>query len=188
MTKAQLRKEVDLKRRALKPEWVASASRRIVELLQSTPDFQQADSIALYKAIAGEVELEALFTTCWEQGKRTSIPVFNAAERTYELTAITRKTRFKTGHYGIQEPETVSRIPVESLDLMIVPGVAFDAAGNRLGRGGGYYDRLLHGFPGTALAVAFDFQVYPHIPYGAHDVPVDGIVTEIKVMNVQNEH
>jgi len=79
-------------------------------------------------------------------------------------------------------------VSLSEVDLILVPGVAFDRSGNRLGRGGGYYDRLLKGYSGSVTAVAFNFQLFETIPTSAHDVPVGTIVTETKIINVCNEH
>lgn len=187
-SKRELRDEVARKRGALDPQWIATASARLVGMVQELVEFRNAQSIALYKAIAGEVDLDALFPLCWKEGKRTCMPFFNRDAKIYELADITERSRFKAGHYGIREPESSAPVPCREVDLMLVPGVAFDPFGNRLGRGGGYYDRLLGGFNGVSVAVAFDFQLYPDIPHDAHDIPVDLIVTEIKVVKAQNEH
>jgi 5-formyltetrahydrofolate cyclo-ligase len=187
-SKEQLRREIAEKRRLLDPEWITEASLRVVGQLQRLDAFNDARSIALYKAIAGEVDLETLFSACWDLGKRTAIPVFNAALNAYELAHIEPETRYITGHYGIREPANPSMRPQEPVDLIIVPGVAFDTKGNRLGRGGGYYDRILAGFLGIKAAAAFEFQLFPDIPHEAGDIPVDCIVTESKVFNVFNEH
>ena len=187
-TKAQLRSEIATKRKALDAQWLASASRRVAQNLQSLDAFQSAETVALYMAITGEVQLDTLFPRCWTLGKRTCIPVFNANLKMYEMAEITKETRFETGHYGIQEPVSPSILDTDSIDLIVVPGVAFDAKGHRLGRGGGYYDRLLDGFPGETTAVAFDFQILPAIPTHSHDMPVDAIATETKTVEVQNEH
>lgn len=187
MTKAQLRREIAEKRRALDSLWIANASLCMVAQLQRLDAFKTAQRIALYKTIAGEVDLECLFAACWDLGKRTSIPVFNRTLKIYELAEISAKTQYITGNYGIQEPEHPSLVPIDDMDLMIVPGVAFDANGNRLGRGGGYYDRLLEGFSGTTAAVAFEFQLFSEIPHESYDIPVNYIVTESKVVDVCNE-
>ena len=70
---------------------------------------------------------------------------------------------------------------------MVVPGVAFDRTGNRLGRGGGYYDRFLSGFQGVTAAVAFSFQLLDQIPIEKHDIPVDLVVTPQNILKVRNE-
>lgn len=186
-TKPQLRKEIDEKRRSLDSEWITSASLRMADQLQRLNVFRSAQCIALYKAISGEVDLECLFETCWHVDKRTCIPVFNSAQKTYEFGEITAETVYVKGHYGISEPKNPIRVPTDTVDLIILPGVAFDTKGNRLGRGGGYYDRLLDGFSGSKMAVAFDFQLFLHIPHEAYDIPVSCIVTESQVINVCNE-
>jgi 5-formyltetrahydrofolate cyclo-ligase len=103
------------------------------------------------------------------------------------LAEITPNTQCITGNYGIHEPENPSLVPIDTMDLIIVPGVAFDTHGNRLGRGGGYYDRMLDGFSGTTAAAAFEFQLFSNIPYESCDMPVNYIVTESKVVDVCNE-
>ncbi|MDH3982024.1 MAG: 5-formyltetrahydrofolate cyclo-ligase, partial [Kiritimatiellaceae bacterium] len=82
---------------------------------------------------------------------------------------------------GIKEPISPTLVPLDEIDLIAVPGVAFDLTRNRLGRGGGYYDRILEDFGGTSVAVAFGFQILEEIPVDPHDEPVDILITEIKV-------
>ncbi len=187
-TKKQLRSEIGDLRRNLDPGFLAGASRVIVERIQSMDAFAAAKTIALYKGIAGEVDLDALFPVAWELGKATCVPVFHAASRSYGFSAVTASTVFRGGNHGIREPETSLDVPLSDIDLIVVPGVAFDAHGNRLGRGGGYYDRLLDGFRGVSVAVALDFQIVPSVPVDLHDRPVDHVVTEKRTIEVQNEH
>lgn len=177
-SKQQIRREIEAKRKALDAQWLRAASARIVKNLQSLKIFQSSETIALYMAIAGEVNLDSLFPKCRELGKLTCIPVFNSKTKLYEMAEITRETKCLTGHYGIREPLSPTLFPMGNVDLVIVPGVAFDRKGNRLGRGGGYYDRLLEGFSGASVAVAFKFQILPEIPLEQHDKPVDILVTE----------
>lgn len=186
-SKQDIRKQIETKRQALDPRWAETASMRIVEKLLSLGAFHSADTVALYMAMAGEVNLDALFPKCRKLGKRTCIPVFNREAKIYEMAEITEETPFVTGHYGIREPLSPSIIPMQKVDLVAVPGVAFDRLGNRLGRGGGYYDRLLAGFSGTTVAVAFDFQILPAFPVESHDKPMNTLVTEIKSLMFHNE-
>lgn len=183
-TKQQLRREIEAQRIELKPQWLEAASARIAANFQDLEAFPSAKIIALYMSLPGEVELDALFELCWNLGKHTCIPVFDASSNIYKMAEISTESQFKIGNYGIREPISPILTPMNNIDLIAVPGVAFDRNGNRLGRGGGYYDRLLDGFPGVAAAVAFEFQVLSHIPCEAHDKPVNAIVTEIKSFNV----
>ena len=187
-TKARLRLEIETRRQALELLWLVTTSAQITENFQVLEAFGAAGTIALYKAIGGEVDLDPLFSICWNAGKRTCIPIFNTEAKIYEMAVVTAETDYSIGHYGIWEPLAPALLPMSQIDLIAVPGVAFDRKGNRLGRGGGYYDRLLDGFPGISAAVAFDFQILPHIPAEPHDRPVDRIVTETKIVDVYNEH
>ncbi|MDF7824561.1 5-formyltetrahydrofolate cyclo-ligase [Pontiellaceae bacterium B12227] len=182
ISKKQLRQEISEKRRALDSRWVEEANAEIIDRFQSLEVFQSSGIVALYKAIGGEVSLEPLFSNCWERGQRTCIPVFNEATRLYEMAEIEKSTPFRRGHYGIEEPMAPRLLNMEQIDLIAVPGVGFDAAGNRLGRGGGYYDRILAELSGISVGIAFNFQIYPAIPHEMHDKPVDFVVTETKFL------
>lgn len=183
-SKQDIRKETEVRRGALDPHWIETASERIIRNFQTLEAFQSAKTIALYMAIGGEVNLDPLFPECWKSGKRTCIPVFNAEAQIYQMAEITAATECQAGHFGIREPLCPALCAMDSIDLMALPGVAFDPKGHRLGRGGGYYDRLLEGFAGVTAALAFDFQILPAIPVEPHDHPVDALVTEIKIVNV----
>lgn len=187
MTKQQLRKTIAAQRTALNARWLEQASTAVIENLQALDVFQEAACIALYKAIGGEVDLEALFAHCWALGKRTAVPVFNAKTRLYEMAEITAGTEYFCGNYGIQEPVQPAILPNSAIDLIAVPGVGFDRSGRRLGRGGGYYDRILENFSGAAAGICFDFQIIDLVPAEPHDIPVDYLVTETKVLNVDND-
>jgi 5-formyltetrahydrofolate cyclo-ligase len=184
MSKEQIRKKIEVQRRVLDTQWVEAASARIVENFLTQDVFLSAKTIAFYMAIGGEANLGSLFPTCWKLGKRTCIPVFDADSNLYKMAGIAADTPCRTGRYGIREPISPTLVSMDQIDLIAVPGVAFDPHGNRLGRGGGHYDRLLEGFRGVAVGIAFDFQLLPQIPAEAHDRPVGGIVTESKILNI----
>lgn len=187
MSKQEIRRQMEARRRALDEDTLAAAGTRIIDRLCGLEVFRQAETVGLYMAAAGEVNLDPLLNVCRSAGKRTAIPLFREESRSYAMSLVSPDTPFRTGHYGIREPRTPAPCPVEQIELMVVPGVAFDRTGRRLGRGGGYYDRLLAGFPHTAAAVALDFQLLPEIPSQTHDLPVRLIVTEKRVINVLKE-
>ena len=176
--KLLLRQKMTAERNAQKFQTLEKASQQIQKKFQSLELFKTAKKIALYKAIRGEVDLDALFSNAWKFGKETFVPIFNPRSKKYEFAEITEKTELKRGNFGILEPVNPLIVSVSEIDLMVVPGVAFDFQGNRLGRGGGYYDRLLQHFNGISLAVAFDFQLLETIPCEPHDRPVDFVLTE----------
>ncbi|HEY5653021.1 MAG TPA: 5-formyltetrahydrofolate cyclo-ligase [Pontiella sp.] len=187
-TKAEIRKQMLQHRKKLSVQWLKEASTGVIDNLQQLEAFKDASMVALYIAVGGEVDLQNLFITCWNLDKRTCIPHYNDQTKCYEMAEITRESLLEPGHLSIPEPVSIKRVPPENIDLILVPGLAFDASGNRLGRGGGYYDRILSGFPNYCTAIAFDFQLIPQIPVDAHDEPVDAIVTESKIIKVSNEH
>ena len=176
--KDEIRQRIGQQRKLLEPDVVEASSRRIVKKLFSMEAFLSASTVALYLSAGNEVKLEELFLRCWKLGKRTMVPVLNTKKKAYEMAFRTRETILRTGRYGIREPENPEPGTLEEIDLIVVPGIAFDHKGNRLGRGGGHYDRLLNGFSGCSMGVAYDFQLVETLPVEAHDVPLDGVVTE----------
>lgn len=183
-TKQELRSEIADQRKNLGFQWLETASQQLIDHFQTLEEFQTSEVIALYKALGGEVNLETLFPKCWKLGKRTCIPIFNKQMRIYEMTEINESTQFRTGHYGIREPLEMHRLNLAEIDLIAVPGVGFDLKGNRLGRGGGYYDRMLNEFTGFAVGIAFEFQLFPKIPAENHDQRVQAVLTERKYTKV----
>ncbi|MBN2704220.1 MAG: 5-formyltetrahydrofolate cyclo-ligase [Pontiellaceae bacterium] len=186
-TKRKIRKDIADQRITHSPEQLRCAGNMIAEMVSGLPAFHNAKTIALYMAIGGEVQLDSLFSKCWDLGKRTCIPAFNAQTKLYQMAEITAETVFKTGKYGIKEPENAHCISMHEIDLILVPGVAFSTDGKRLGRGGGYYDRLLAGYQGTTVGVALDEQIVADIPCEAHDLPVDYVITPSKTFIAHNE-
>ena len=184
MTKDELRRMIAQKRREIDLASLERVSLRIAEGIAELDEFKRANSVALYKAIGGEVILESLFSRCWELNKRTLIPVFNAQRKLYEMAEVTSSTCFLSGKYGILEPENPERLSLDGVHLVLVPGVAFSANGNRLGRGGGYYDRLLENYSGYTIGAAFDFQLVKDVPCDAHDISLHAVVTPSKTIKL----
>ena len=117
-----------------------------------------------------------------DQGKRVSLPKTIQEERKLVPIQITSlEDDLEKGLYGILQPKelTNNSIPLEDIDTVIVPGVAFDHDHNRLGRGGGYYDRFLKEIPTgiPSIGLAFDFQIVDFLPISEHDVPVSKVLT-----------
>ena len=165
-------------RKNLDADTVVASSRKIAENLSKLGAFRSAQTVSLYLAIGNEVDLEALSALCWAQGKQVVIPVFNTETNGYELAEWNPETLLATGKYGIREPRDPMTMPLETVDFMAVPGLAFDRHGNRLGRGGGHYDRLMAGFEGFSAGAAYGFQIVDAIPVDPHDIPLDAVVTE----------
>ncbi len=182
--KQAIRMQITAQRKTLDAQWLKATSARVVENLQSLETFRTANTLALYMAIGGEVDLESLLSACWKLRKRTCIPIFNTETKHYEMAEFSADTPCCTGRYGILEPIAPTPVPLDDIEWIAVPGVAFDPQGNRLGRGGGHYDRLLKGFRGQTVGVAFDFQIVPRIPVDSNDQPVRCIVSDTKILNI----
>jgi len=137
--------------------------------------------IALYSAVRGEVGTDRIRERCLAEGAWLYYPrMIEDGNLTFFRHG--EKDGWERGRFGIREPLVVSGTEGirKGFDLVVVPGLAFDAAGRRLGQGHGYYDRFLFGLGGTAVTVglAFSWQLVPEVPVDAWDVPVDAVVTE----------
>lgn len=143
-----------------------------------------AQAIVCYVDVRSEVSTRALIESCWQADQRVAVPY--CVDQHLELTWITTWTDLEKGRFGILEPietlrtDTKRRPQAEELDVILVPGVAFDLQGGRLGHGQGFYDRLLSQVSQhTALVgVAFDCQIVSQVPAEPHDIPMDFVLTE----------
>ena len=166
----------------------ASTSRRITDRLMASAEYRRAACVLWYVGVRSEVAtLQALSVALGEE-KRLGIPY--CVGNQLALFRLTDLDQLTPGAYQILEPRRELRtlrehqlIP-EDLDLVIVPGVAFDERGGRLGHGQGYYDRLLSAVPETTVraAVAFECQMVRRVPLEAHDVAMDLVVTERRLI------
>ncbi len=177
-----LRKKGILVREQLSPEERAEKSRRTVERIAALPEFQRAAVVLLYRAVRGELCLDALPACPAAAGKRF---VYPRCGRAFEMTA-RLPGRWVPGAFGIPEPaEDAVIVPPEEISLVLCPGTAFDDHGSRLGMGAGYYDRYLPKCVKAAVwMAAFEIQRAEFIPPGPFDFPMDGIVTESAVRRI----
>lgn len=167
------------KRQQLTSEEVEQLSSFIFRHLQTCPVYLSAEHIALYLDVRQEVATRAILEDCLRRGKHVYVPRVNG--KMMDFYEISGAACLAKGHFGILEPlETCHRLTVQ-LDLMLVPIVAFDARGNRLGMGGGYYDRYLALYPCPTIGLAYAFQEGTFQVY-AHDQPLDQIITEKQVL------
>lgn len=153
-------------------------SQLIKEKLFRLKIFKKAKRIMFYMAYDGEVETEEMIKESLNKGKIVCVPVCDQKRKRIIPCRIEGNTIFKKGPYGIKEPSIKVPLPIKDLDLVIVPGLAFDRKGNRLGRGKGYYDRFLKKISPKTISVglAFDFQIFNHLPVSTSDVAVDKVL------------
>ncbi|MEM2874466.1 MAG: 5-formyltetrahydrofolate cyclo-ligase [Candidatus Hadarchaeales archaeon] len=195
MDKRSIRDKIREIREGLPEEDVIERSRKIAETLLSLPEFSSSARVALYvsKPGSGEVETADLIEECLRRGKRVLVPYVERESKRISLAEIgDPKRQLIPGAFGIPEPIRQLRKPFSpgDVDLVVVPGIAFDLGGNRLGHGLGYYDRLLREISSANpkcrfVGLAYDFQVLNRIPSTSGDVPVHVIVTETRTIRIR---
>ena len=157
----------------------AEASAAICARLRQQIVWQRAVTVLLYAPLPGEPDIWSLLTDALSSGKEAALLRHCAANDSYGAFRVENPQQdLRVGFYGIREPVAgCPSVDLNRLDLVLVPGIAFGLNGHRLGRGKGYYDRLLTGIQGWKCGIAFDWQVETEIPMDAHDVPLDSLVT-----------
>ena len=184
--KRAVRERIIRARDIMPAEMRAKASREIVTRLVGRPDFAAAKVVLMTLPFGSEWDTRPLLAEALSQGKTVAIPRVNTDRRMLDLHAVCDLARdVAPGYRGILEPRGhCAAVAVASIDWVLVPGVAFDAHGSRIGYGGGYYDRLLPILPATALRVAgaFEVQVVDRVPTAPHDMRLDAIATEARVI------
>src|SRR5476651_2557574 len=177
--KSALRKQIHTVLHKISPAARTAASAQICSRLKEQEFWKNAASVLFFAPLPGEADLWQLLEETLAAGKTVALPRFDAAEQSYVACRVQNlRGEIVTGHFGVREPHTgCVEIPLGRLDLALVPGVAFDLNGNRLGRGKGFYDRLLADVRGVKCGIAFDEQVVEEVPAEQTDVPVDFILT-----------
>lgn len=186
--KTTIRKEIIEKRNSQDPKIRAAQSRSITRALLIHKEFQKADRILIYLSKDGEVGTDNLLGRAFELGKQVCVPVVDREGEELRVSELPGPdSGFRLGAFGVREPaeEDLNFVSLDQIDLVVVPGLAFDRRGGRIGYGKGYYDRLLSrlGSQVPRIALAFDFQVLDAVPQDGNDVRVDAIITEKSTMN-----
>lgn len=166
-------------REQLSPSYQQTASNQVCSRIRAMDHYRYAKRIALYKPVGGEISLKAVWDSAPLQGKFCYYPVLDN-DKTLLFLPATPTTPFVNNQYGIPEPDVDRKtaIPVQELDIIFMPLVAFDAQGTRLGMGAGYYDRTLanENHP-SLIGVAYEFQRQIHIEAQPWDIPLAAIIT-----------
>ena len=194
--KALLRKVILEKRRALSDKERKEKSLAIQQRFFLLDEFRRGGVIHLFLSFRGEVMTDRIVKETVALGKRVVVPVVTGGAEGLILSEIRQyPEEVEPGAYGIPEPkkEFIRRVDPATIDLFVLPGVAFDVQGGRLGYGAGYYDRVLggtapsrHSMQVSLIALAFELQLVDRIPSSVHDVRVHKIVTEERVIECKN--
>ncbi|MGD0649882.1 MAG: 5-formyltetrahydrofolate cyclo-ligase [Verrucomicrobiia bacterium] len=186
VSKSTLRSQMRTRLAALAPADVRSNSAAVWERLSVLPEFVSANWLLVYVSMGHEIDTHGLIQQLPAIGKHACVPKFDDAAQCYVASELKEfVAELEEGKFGILEPKqgAVRLVSADKLDALLVPGLAFDGNGNRVGRGMGFFDRLLREARGIKIALAYDFQVLNEVPADAHDVCVDFIVTEKQVVS-----
>lgn len=184
--KARLRRELLKKMLTLTKEELKRRSENVENLLSNLPKYKQANLIMGYFPLRGEPQLWEMFRKA--EGKRFCFPVIDLKRRElYPYEIKNWEEDFVEGPFKVREPDIkkTSRVDIEEIDVVVVPGLAFDYQRNRLGRGAGYYDRFLKRIkpPTVKIGVAFQFQILKSLPvHLSFDEKVNIVVSEKEVI------
>jgi len=182
--KRLIRKEVISRRDALSSETRKAKDESIGRRLLTLPEFTKARAILFYVSFRSEVDTIQLLQRSLLEGKKVVLPRVDTSSTSLVLYSIRSMEDLAPGCYGILEPLVNEDRSVNDagIDLMIIPGVAFDEHCNRLGYGKGFYDRLLSRKNAPAVALAYEEQILESIPADAHDIKMDKIITDTRII------
>jgi 5-formyltetrahydrofolate cyclo-ligase len=173
LEKKEIRKELISKRKQLTAEEVVTKSSLICNKIIDSELYQKSSVIYCYSAINNEVNLSELIEHAFIHNKAVALPRVENNEMSFHI--IKSFDELKAGYYNILEPQ--KKIPAPQADLIIVPAVAFTKDGNRLGYGGGFYDRYLEKNNIYSIGVCYDFQILEQIPTMKHDKKINKIIS-----------
>lgn len=175
MNKDDIRRHIKARKTLLNEAEKLSAAERVFGMLERTAAFLMADRVLMYHSLPDELSTRE-FIRRWAPRKHFYLPRVNGLN--LEILPYD-ESRLAIGSFHIEEPTGADTASITDMELVVIPAVAYDRRGNRLGRGKGYYDRLLASCAATKVGVGYDFQLLDDdIPTAPHDIPVDVIITE----------
>ncbi len=174
MKKEDIRRKIKAQKSLLTDAERTSAADRVFAMLERTAAFMLADTVLMYHSLPDELSTRA-FLDKWHTRKRFFLPRVNGVN--LDILPYDQ-SRLRLGAFQIEEPTGEDMVPIDDIDMVVVPAVAYDPQGNRVGRGKGYYDRMLGDCRATKVGVAYNFQMVDSIDAEPHDVGVDIVITE----------
>jgi 5-formyltetrahydrofolate cyclo-ligase len=185
--KRRLRRRVLETRDALGVDEITRRSAQLRKNLETLPEYQSAQTVHLFAPFGTEVDTRPILESLWRRDTRTVLPRV-APDGQLEHCVVQSFTELLAGFRDIPEPApSCGEWLPEQVDLILVPGVAFDRRGGRLGYGGGYYDRFLDACPAPRVALAFHLQLVDEVPREPHDRLVHRIVTDVEVIDASGQ-
>ncbi len=178
MDKKALRREIGAKKRALSAAEIEARSAILADKLYATGQYRQAMSLYAYLSFNQEVRTSPIIQRAWADGKRVAVPKVVGDEMVF-IWIDSFDNLAPQGAFNITEPIENGPVASDETALILMPGLAFDPQGHRVGYGGGFYDRYLAAQPHhPTVALCYDFQLYDHLDVDDFDVPVDVVITD----------
>ena len=186
LQKAALRKRIHGALQKISPATRNAMSAQIRDRLKEQALWKNAGSVLFFAPLPVEPDIWPLLAEALAAGKTAALPRFDSASHGYVACRVQNlRNEIVTGQFGIREPgPRCVELPLNRLDLVLVPGVGFDLQGRRLGRGRGFYDRLLADVDGIKCGIAFDEQVVEEIPAGPQDIRLNVILTPTRFVKI----
>lgn len=178
MEKKEIRRKMKTLRTMLSDIEKKMAAQEVFDRLEKTAAFLMADHILMYHSLPDELYTHE-FLEKWKERKHFYLPRVNGVN--LDILPY-NESRLELGAFHIEEPTGDTLVDADDIELIIVPAVAYDRRGNRLGRGKGFYDRLLKSTKATKIGVGYDFQLFDELPVEEHDVPMDVVITQKTVI------
>ncbi|MCU5703092.1 5-formyltetrahydrofolate cyclo-ligase [Bacillus wiedmannii] len=178
--KVRLRKQIIEHMNSLSEERYTTLSEQIAFSLYAQKEWAEAKTVGITLSMENEVNTYAIIEKAWEEGKKVVVPKCNKETRTMSFRQISNFDQLEIVYMNLREPipARTEEVNADDIDLQIVPGVAYTERGERIGYGGGYYDRFLLHYKGKTLSLAYSFQIVEHIPVEPFDKNVEKIITE----------
>ncbi|MBO5317168.1 MAG: 5-formyltetrahydrofolate cyclo-ligase [Oscillospiraceae bacterium] len=175
MDKKELRRQIQQKKRAMSEEQIEVASRELARKFLATEAYRDAKTLYGYLPYNQEVRTAAILAQALKDGKQVAVPKVYGEEMRFIL--LEDLSGVEKGYAGIPEPVADGPVAQDPTALVLMPGLAFDAEGHRIGYGGGFYDRFLEKEPGhPTVALCYDFQMLERLETQEHDIPVDMVI------------
>jgi len=182
MDKKELRERIKQDREKYSQEEIDDWNSSIKKSLEEFVEYQEAETVFFYVSFGREVDTTGLIKDALSSGKYVVVPYYDG--KSYSISYLTDFNDLEPGRLGILEPkkDKIHEADLESIDVMIIPGLAFDKQGNRVGYGEGNYDNFMKNTCAMKIALCYNFQLFEDVPHKEHDVPINMIITQDKIL------
>lgn len=185
--KEEIRKTAKKKRAEMDAGEVCEKSGLIAKHFLASDIYKKAECIMLYMPIGNEADTGKIIDAAFRDGKRVVLPITDLESARITPALITPDCKFVKGAFSVPEPQERREIDPLLIDAVVVPGIAFDKGGARVGFGKGCYDKFLKGTSAIKVGICYDFQIYPKILIEEHDIRMDFLVSECGIIKCEQE-